>query len=419
MGGDPEQGSCSDGMPEELTTELARLAGVSIIALNSGFTDKGKPVKPDQVNRAPGVRVTPEEAEHRGGLSMKEAAEGKFDEGIKFYGNNNKDDNARARERFGEVLNAKELDPRLAARAYAGLAATYRQDWNFGWTTDDPTTLEQQAFEKAKKSVEVDPSSPYGHVQLAYLHLYRMEHDQAEKEARKAVRLGGDSFADGYAVLAQVLTYAGEPQIAVALMEKALALEKEAPVYYHRHLGQAYYVMGQDEKYQKKNAEKAKEYYQKAEESLKEARNHRPARLTLAAVYMETYQEREARALFAGSPDMRPHISISRRRQQAPYKDRVMRDRYIDALRRAGSSMVEVYGADGHEDTARTRWYLDSLGIAYQYINVEQNQQAPEWVKQQNDGKERKPLVKIRSQVLAAPSDPELEQALQGERLLP
>jgi TolB-like protein len=53
-------------MPEELTTELAGLAGVSIIARNSGFTDKGKPVKPDQVSGALGARVTPEETECMG-----------------------------------------------------------------------------------------------------------------------------------------------------------------------------------------------------------------------------------------------------------------------------------------------------------------------------------------------------------------
>jgi adenylate cyclase len=47
---DPEPRSGSEGMPEELTTELARLTGVSIIARNSGFTDKGKPVKPDLVS---------------------------------------------------------------------------------------------------------------------------------------------------------------------------------------------------------------------------------------------------------------------------------------------------------------------------------------------------------------------------------
>jgi mycoredoxin len=80
--------------------------------------------------------------------------------------------------------------------------------------------------------------------------------------------------------------------------------------------------------------------------------------------------------------------------------------------------MVEVYGADWCVDTQRTRRHLDSLGIAYQYINVEQDQQASEWVKQQNDGKERKPTVKIGQQVLAEPSDPELERALRHEGLL-
>jgi glutaredoxin len=81
--------------------------------------------------------------------------------------------------------------------------------------------------------------------------------------------------------------------------------------------------------------------------------------------------------------------------------------------------MVEVYGADWCGDTQRTRRHLDSLGVPYQYINVEQDQQASAWVKQQNDGKERKPTVKIGAQVLAEPSDPELEQALRQEGLLP
>jgi glutaredoxin len=95
-----------------------------------------------------------------------------------------------------------------------------------------------------------------------------------------------------------------------------------------------------------------------------------------------------------------------------------MRNRYIDALRRAASLVVEVYGADGCEKTMLTRWYLDSQGMAYQYINVGQNQQASDWVKQQNDGKERKPTVKIGKQVLAEPSDPELERALRQEGLI-
>jgi hypothetical protein len=49
---------------------------------------------------------------------------------------------------------------------------------------------------------------------------------------------------------------------------------------------------------------------------------------------------------------------------------------------------------------------------------VEQDKQASEWVKQQNDGKERKPTVKIGEQVLAEPSDQALEQALRQEGLV-
>ena len=81
-------------------------------------------------------------------------------------------------------------------------------------------------------------------------------------------------------------------------------------------------------------------------------------------------------------------------------------------------STVEVYGADWCGDTQRTRRHLDRLGVAYQYINVEQDKQASEWVKQQNDGKERKPTVKIGKQVLAEPSDQALEQALRQEGLV-
>jgi glutaredoxin len=80
---------------------------------------------------------------------------------------------------------------------------------------------------------------------------------------------------------------------------------------------------------------------------------------------------------------------------------------------------VKVYGADWCEDTRRTRRHLDGLGVTYDYINLEQDERASEWVKQQNDGKERKPTVKIGEQVLAVPNDRELENALRQQGLVP
>lgn len=73
---------------------------------------------------------------------------------------------------------------------------------------------------------------------------------------------------------------------------------------------------------------------------------------------------------------------------------------------------VKVYGADWCGDTKRTLKALDEAGVSYEYINVEEDEQASNWVKEQNGGKERKPTVKLGEQVLSVPSDEELKSAL-------
>ncbi len=79
---------------------------------------------------------------------------------------------------------------------------------------------------------------------------------------------------------------------------------------------------------------------------------------------------------------------------------------------------VKVYGADWCGDTKRTLKHLDTLGVAYEYIDVEQDAQASAWVKEQNNGKERKPTLKFGEQVLSVPSDEELESALREQGLV-
>lgn len=76
--------------------------------------------------------------------------------------------------------------------------------------------------------------------------------------------------------------------------------------------------------------------------------------------------------------------------------------------------MIKVYGADWCGDTKRTLKYLDNLNINYDYIDVEQDESASEWVKSQNEGKERKPTLIIGSQVLSVPSESELKTALES-----
>lgn len=80
--------------------------------------------------------------------------------------------------------------------------------------------------------------------------------------------------------------------------------------------------------------------------------------------------------------------------------------------------MIKVYGADWCGDTIRTLGYLDNKGVEYDYINVEQDEAASEWVKSQNEGKERKPTLLIGSNVLSVPRENELETALRQEGLI-
>jgi glutaredoxin len=61
---------------------------------------------------------------------------------------------------------------------------------------------------------------------------------------------------------------------------------------------------------------------------------------------------------------------------------------------------------------------LDALGVAYDYVDVEADAEAAGWVREQNDGKERKPTVKIGRQVLSTPDEEELESALKEEGLV-
>jgi mycoredoxin len=79
---------------------------------------------------------------------------------------------------------------------------------------------------------------------------------------------------------------------------------------------------------------------------------------------------------------------------------------------------IKVYGADWCGYTQRTLHHLDQTGINYQYINVEDDAAASEWVKQQNNGMEVKPTLDIAGTVLSAPSNQILDDTLRQQGFL-
>jgi adenylate cyclase len=75
MSGDPEQEYFSDGISEDIITDLSKISGLFVIARNSVFTYKGKPVKVQQVNQELGAKYVLEGSVRKAGSRVRITAQ--------------------------------------------------------------------------------------------------------------------------------------------------------------------------------------------------------------------------------------------------------------------------------------------------------------------------------------------------------
>ena len=146
--------------------------------------------------------------------------------------------NEVARQMFRRAI---ELDTTFA-RAYSGLALTYAADYRNHWTADSAGAL-GRALELARSAHEINPDVPETYWALAYVHAQRREHDQALKYLERSVSLY-PSFADGYALMASIRTYVGQPAASIPLMRTAMRLNPRSGYLYFLVLGRAYFFLG-------------------------------------------------------------------------------------------------------------------------------------------------------------------------------
>jgi adenylate cyclase len=71
LSNDPEQQYFADGITDDLTTDLSRLAGVFVIARNTAFTYKDKQIDANQIGRELGVRYMLEGSVRRSGNQVR------------------------------------------------------------------------------------------------------------------------------------------------------------------------------------------------------------------------------------------------------------------------------------------------------------------------------------------------------------
>ncbi len=76
---------------------------------------------------------------------------------------------------------------------------------------------------------------------------------------------------------------------------------------------------------------------------------------------------------------------------------------------------VKVFGADWCSMTKRTLSHLKELGVPFDYVDIDNDAEAREWVASQNHGKEKKPTLDIGGTILTEPSNRELDAVLKQQ----
>jgi len=299
MSGDPDQEYIADNISENIITALSAIPSMFVIARNSSFTYKGKPVKVQQVSEELGVRyvlegsvlmseeriritaqlidaltgghvwsdrydrdlndlfnlldeitlaiITELEVELTQGEQARIRTTDNFDawrylsKAGEYFLTVSKEGNAKSRELYKKAL---EIDPEFAG-AVTMLAWTHYHDARFGFTKSGRESF-IRAVKLANKSVAMNENQPLAHDLLAELSLIRKQYDRAVEEGRKSIALGPNR-ATGHNLFCHVLYRTGHFEEAVQMCEKSIRLQPHAPTFFFANMMAAYYWVGRYE----------------------------------------------------------------------------------------------------------------------------------------------------------------------------
>ena len=233
--------------------------------------------------------------------------------------------NAAARDLFEQ---ARKIDPNYA-RAYAGLAWAYADDYDYEWTDDYDKTL-KLTLENASTAVRLDPNDYQAQWALGWAYLYNRQHERAMAHYLRARDLNPND-AELLAEMANFLIFIGQPKQAIDQAKEAIRLNPFHENWYVEYLAWAYEEAGMP-----------KEAIEVFEQAI-DLRNPSEDQLwyfpTIAAAYAHPTVGRmdDAREIVKTLLSRKPEFSTSEFVSRLlPYKTKELLDRYVNAVRRAG-----------------------------------------------------------------------------------
>lgn len=373
MSSDPGHSFFADGLTEDLITELSRHPGLFVIAANSTFAYKGKPVDLRHIARDLGVRYLLEGSARRssdrvrvnvqlidalgGGYVWAERYDRQLEDIFAVQDEvtaniaealigrlaappmRNRPKNmaaydlcVRARslgwisagspEAIHEAIlllnRATALDPDYA-EAYGWLAFNHWSCW--ANSIDPDGTHRRQSLEMAEKAVELDANDSQNRWILGYILAYEGRWQESDAAFDMALKLDPNS-ADILIFRAELLAFAGKADEALQLLEKAFRRNPHPTPAYYWELGLALYAARQ---------------YEEAIETLRTEVAYRTgARRILAASLAQIGRLDDARdeaMLFMAN---NPRFSIREWAESQPARDHDTLQNFVEGFRKAG-----------------------------------------------------------------------------------
>ncbi len=205
--------------------------------------------------------------------------------------------------------------------SHTNLALSYLLQWGSQQSLD-PQIL-TQALAEAQQVVALNDSVPWGHATLGGVYLSQKQYELAIAEMERAIALD-PNWATSYAVLAEILGWMGRTEESLQMVEQAL---RRKPGVVDEHLGSigaAYYLAG-----------KPGEAIAPLKQFTTRYPNHVLPHLDLASAYSELGNDAEARAEAAEVLRLNPTYSLEVARQRSPLKDQARLEYELAILRKA------------------------------------------------------------------------------------
>lgn len=378
MSGDPEQEYFSDGITEDLITDLSKMSGLVVTARNAAFRFKGQDVDIIEAGRKLGVGHVLEGSVRKAGNRVRINAQlvetttgghvwaDRYDGSLEdifalqdeitekivaamqvkltvaeaVQPRQRVTDNVEAYELYlrgrGQwhrldpegtlaaahlLRDAIKIDPEFAA-AYAMLSGALQHGWSFAFPGFDDAF--DQVLGAAQRAVELDDGLAPAHARLGWALVFSGRYEEAINSFERAVAL--EPFdAETHLWFTEALNFAGNPERGARMGARALDLEPGAPGVFYLVAGHSHYLLRN---------------YDKAVELLSIAIARTPGfplpYLLLGIVYFEMGRTDDAVEQFNRLNDSLPSHVLDIVVDRLPYRDEEPKRRMLNALDQVG-----------------------------------------------------------------------------------